>query len=1067
MNLKIISAGAGSGKTYRLTKEMVGLLSGGQVHASGIIATTFTRKAAAELQERVRVALLEQGLSREANDLTNALIGTVHGLGVKLLKRFAFEAGVSPEVDIIADEDQQFMFNQSLATVLTNERVEKMERLSERLGLNKSTFQSLDWRKVLKDLTEIARSNNFSPAVLEKSKRLSFQTFCEFLDEKSDRTDKAWCQQLSEILAGVISNLENNGDTTKVTAGGIKDLKELGHELEMRDELYWHQWIKLSKIKVGAKSRNLLEPLTDFTQSVLGHKGLHADIESFINQIFDLSLLAIEEFTHYKKSRGLIDYTDMEVLVNQLLDNPVVTNSLQDELDLLMVDEFQDTSPLQLEIFIKLSKLARYSVWVGDPKQSIYGFRGAEPALMKAIIEQQGGLKKENILTHSWRSREDIVHATNAIFTRAFEDMPADQVSLQPKRCKLAHADAANQEDEPAGIGLALQHWHFEYDGEGRKPGRAWLDGCIAEQITTLLERQPIILPKGERQYRPLKPGDIAVLCRSNKACQDMADALHNAGLKAAISRAGLLQTAEAKLVLACLKFILNKNDSLSVAEILVLAEALGIEEIIDNRLAFLEQSESGHNKQRWGDDQPFIQQLNHLRPRVVELSSAEILNLLLEELEIRRIIVAWGNTEQRLANIDVLTKWSFQYEETCNRLHSAASLGGFLLWLHELENNGVDLQGAGENDLAVNVLTYHKSKGLEYPVVICHSLDQSLREDVWGLSIIPESDQVDLDNLLGNRWLRFWVNPFADQYRNTLLEERIDAHPAKATRRMEALAEEARLLYVGITRARDYLVFPTYHKPPIWLNRVYFHGQEDQQVLNAGSDLSALEWAGEELVFQTEVSHFPADFAAGTLEEPLPEVLAWPAGEKDYPIYEIGELPALANLEFDIHPYASPLVMPEVIERQLAGKALVTYFKAEKTGLAREALLEMADHLVALHEIERLVEAPAIVDQGHYFQQWLLAEQPINVRQNYPVRAVFDGQLFSSTVDMLVTTKDGLMIITHHPFVGEGKSLLKKAKEMCGVAMAQKRAIQEIFKTKHVRVCFHFVLAGMLMSVR
>jgi ATP-dependent helicase/nuclease subunit A len=80
MKIKLISAGAGSGKTYRLTEEMVGLLKNG-TRASGIIATTFTAKAAAELQERVRTKLLEEGLTQEANDLSNALIGTVHGLG--------------------------------------------------------------------------------------------------------------------------------------------------------------------------------------------------------------------------------------------------------------------------------------------------------------------------------------------------------------------------------------------------------------------------------------------------------------------------------------------------------------------------------------------------------------------------------------------------------------------------------------------------------------------------------------------------------------------------------------------------------------------------------------------------------------------------------------------------------------------------------------------------------------------------------------------------------------------------------------------------------------------------
>ena len=88
-NFKIISAGAGSGKTFRLTSELVGLLASGQVRPSGIIATTFTRKAAAELQERLRVRLLAANMPEAAAALSNSLIGTAHGLGIKLLRRFA------------------------------------------------------------------------------------------------------------------------------------------------------------------------------------------------------------------------------------------------------------------------------------------------------------------------------------------------------------------------------------------------------------------------------------------------------------------------------------------------------------------------------------------------------------------------------------------------------------------------------------------------------------------------------------------------------------------------------------------------------------------------------------------------------------------------------------------------------------------------------------------------------------------------------------------------------------------------------------------------------------------
>ncbi|MEO1258382.1 MAG: UvrD-helicase domain-containing protein [Bacteroidota bacterium] len=1067
MKLKIISAGAGSGKTYRLTQEMVGLLSGESVRASGIIATTFTNKAAAELQERVRVKLLEEGLTREANDLSNALIGTVHGLGVKLLKRFAFEAGVSPEVDIIAEEDQQLMFNQSLATVLTNERVVEMELLSERLGLKKSAFNITDWRKVLKDLTEVARSNGFSKDVLDKSRRLSFQTFSEFLETPKERSQDAWNAQLAAEIEDTITRLENNEDTTKKTGTAVKSLKEIRNELRLRGNIYWHQWVKLTKIGVGTKSREDVAPLVDLAAQHLAHQGFHDDIHSFISHIFDISQSAIEEFSRYKKSRGLIDYTDMEALVNQLLDDELVKTTLENEIDLLMVDEFQDTSPLQLEIFLKLSKLARYSVWVGDPKQSIYGFRGAEPALMNAIIGVQGGLKKENILAYSWRSREDIVYATNAIFIKAFPEMAVEQVALMPKRCKTASAESANKKDEPAEMGKALVHWHFQYDGEGRKPGRSWLDRCLAEQVSTLLERAPIILPKGEAEYRAIRPGDVAILCRSNKSCQAVADALHRAGLKAAISRAGLLNTAEAKLILACLKFILNKYDSLSIAEIMILASGTELEEVIEDRLEFLANTATKESNGPWGNDNEIINRINDLRQQVAELSSAEILTLLLEELNLRRIIISWGNNDQRLANVDQLIKWSFQYEEACNRLHSAASLGGFLLWLNDLENNGDDLQGAGENPLAVNVLTYHKSKGLEYPVVICHSLDQPLREDVWGLNIVQENNEVDLDNLLGNRWLRFWVNPYADQFRKTKLAEKIDASPAKIQKRKAALEEEARLLYVGITRARDYLVIPTYHNQPTWLNRVFFNGKADQPLMDPHTDISPLEWEGRPLVVDVEVNHFPASIADGETTEPAISALPLINSDATHLPYFFDDSGFNGKFKLDGIKYSAPLKLPEVIERKLIGDALVTYVNAEKSTIGIEQQKELAEHIIAVRDINDLVSATQLMDKNNDFIKWMNSFFEIkNIYRQYPVKIHFNDQFYESNIDLLLETKSGWQIIINHPFVGQKKQRIKKAKELSGKLLSMKRAVQAIQNIVSVGCYINFVLAGEVIKV-
>ncbi|RMG85083.1 MAG: DNA helicase UvrD [Bacteroidetes bacterium] len=1067
LRLKIISAGAGSGKTYRLTSEMVALLKDGKVRPNGIIATTFTNKAAAELQERVRVRLLEEGYAREADELTNALIGTVHSLGVKLLKRFAFEAGVSPEVAIIADDDHQVLFNQSLSTVLTHDRVEKMEYLCDRLGLHKR--QRYDWRRIVKSLTEVARTNDFDREVLEKSKRLSFESFRAFLPEPRPGI-RMNAQTAAPLIEQTIEALKNSEDTTKITQTAIKTLTGLLQELRLRGELFWHQWVSISKLKTGAKSKDLVEDLKDFAQKHEQSPDFQEDIQCFIEQIFDIAIAAIREYDDYKKRRGLIDYTDMEVMIKRLLKNPAVQDVLSAELDLLLVDEFQDTSPIQLEIFLQLSRFAQYSIWVGDPKQSIYGFRGAEPALMQAIIEKAGGVRPEDIQKHSWRSREDIVFATNALFVKAFSDLPPEQVALIPKRRKKAGPDSITPADEPPEMGEALIHWHLKPDVPGKRlPGKPWMEDAIATTLRVFLDRAPLVLPKGERTYRPVRPGDVAILCKTNAQCQDMADALYRAGLKAAISRTGLLQTAEIKLILAGLKFILNKYDSLSIAEILLLAADLKVEEIIEDRLQYLETESPDH---KWGEQNEFIGQLNRLREQVVELSSAEILNLLLEELDLRRIIVSWGKVEQRLANVDVLRQLALQYEEACNRLYTAASLGGFLLWLNDLEAEGRDYQGSGESPDAVQVLTYHKSKGLEWPVVICHSLEAPLKSDVWGIDIVPETAEVDLDNLLGNRWLRYWVNPYADQIKGTPLFERIEASNTKQARYQKALREEARLLYVGLTRARDYLIFPTRPTPAKWLNRVWHNGQEDYPTLSPDTCETPWVWDGHYLNAETEV--FMYDKTFGQYEPPEEPVYFWEkrAGKQPHTPYFIDW--RTENLPPGIAPkighpknYASPFSLNDDTEKHIAGRVLNAWLLSDHPTLDPAERTESARALIERFSATDFLDSQALIRfSDAWFQTIENRFSPKNMHRGYPIRAHFEQRLFETTLDLLLETESGWVIIQHSPFAGDLARCKKKAAEAGLWFWLAKKSIQQLFNDASVHTEINFMLSGLTMEI-
>lgn len=1071
MGIRIISAGAGSGKTYRLTSELVDLLKNG-VRPSGIIATTFTNKAAAELQERVRVRLLESGLYDKADEISNALIGTVHSLGVKLLKRFAFEAGVSPDITIMADEDQQTMFNESLAMVLTEEKTRAMEDLCDRLGLNKNPSGTYDWRREVRQLTDVTRINNFSADVLEKSKKRSFESFCQFLDPIDPSTHTDNHQQLKFLLETTIERLQQSGDETKKTKDAIGTLQLILGELELKGLMYWHEWVKVSKLDVAVKSKADIEELIFFAQRHLSDPDFHQDIKAFIDLLFDIASEALMEYDHYKKTRGLIDYTDMEVKINELLNQSEIQEILKTELDLLMVDEFQDTSPIQLQIFLQLSALAGQSIWVGDPKQSIYGFRGAEPQLMHAIIKASGGVKPEDIQMFSWRSREDLVYLTNALFTKVFSDTPVNQVALIPKRNKQATAQSANKESEPIDMLDALVHWHLDYEGLGRKsPKSPWFEQGIAHSLKTSLDNGWTVLPKGGKHYRPAQPGDVAVLCCSNLECQTMAEALAKAGFKVAISRTGLMKTPEAKLILACLKYLLNRSDTLSIAEIMVLAGQKKLNEVAESRLVYLIQKEEGETTGYWGQEDDIIAGLNQIRKQIRDFTISETLNLVLESFNLRAVIASWGQIELRLDNVETLRLLASRYEENCDRLHLAASLAGFLLWLFDLENEGLDFQGAGESDDAVNVMTYHKSKGLEWPIVICGSMEGSLKVKLWGVQLINENEEVDLNNVLGNRWIRYWVNPYGDQFRNTTLDQRLKASDVYAEARQQSLMEDARLLYVGLTRARDFLVMPTRDQPTRWLNRIWHLGDEEAPTLEQNSFESPWEWDQRWIGKHTETFVYPPEFPKYDLEEGPLYFIEPPAGKADHlPVYiDLHKEQLFPDLQMQpgtTEQYTNPWQLAIGTDPYQLAKALKAFLIGDDLQLPANTRQTMAEDFIRSFDLGTFTPPHLFLQQSEKWQQFLQQYfKPIQTYRKYPIRYVYEGRVFHTVMDLILETRSGLVLIQNSSFSGDSSQWKRKVKELDSWFYLSQLALKDLFGQQEVRTFLHFVLGGAVVE--
>jgi len=1067
-NLKIISAGAGSGKTFRLMQEMVRLIKGG-LKAQGIIATTFTQKAAAELQERVSTELIREGLFEQAAELPNALIGTVHSLGVKLLQRFAYEAGVSPSIQIMPDTDQQVIFNQSLATVLTSEKVKHIDTLCQKMNYYQPN-NSFDWRKEVKTIIDIAQSNDFSIAVLEESRTLSFQTMSGFLPTPDPEFSARASTMLKALALGTLQALKDSEDTTQKTAEARNLIQDVVAQLEYSSDIPWYLWVKLAGISPGKKSQDIVQPLADFAARHETHQQFHQDIRDYIYAIFNVAIDALREYDQYKRKRGLIDYTDMEVKVRQLLAIPSVKKVLASEIELLMVDEFQDTSPIQLEIFVSLSGIARHSIWVGDPKQSIYGFRGADPKLMKAIVDATGGIRPENIQPFSWRSREDLVHMTNAIFCNFFAPIPEEQIALQPKRKKIADSDSSNRNNEPLAIEHAIHHWHFQHEG-GRKtpPGKPWMENCIATTLKEKLQEGIQLADATGTGTRPATPADVAILCRTNADCLEMADALERVGVKAVISGKGLLDTAEAKLILACLKYLLSPKDELSVAEILFLGGQQSLETIVLDRLSYLKQSPN----ESWGSQHPILQALQQLIPGLQQLSCSEILQLVIERLHLEHLALSWGNKSKRLANIDELRRLSSVYEDNCFNSHAPATLGGFLLWLYDLRQAAKDDQGTDQDSNAVKILTYHKSKGLEWPITICTSLENGLRNSFTDVKIISKTSTVDLDNILGNRWLRFWINPYGQSNLKTPLRERIESSEFFIQDTHDALQEEARLLYVGLTRARDLLIFPTRNSPTKWLNRVSHKGNEAAPVLDPYTEDTPWVWNQNILHKENLVRTMPNDF----VREPAPQ-------ER---ITHLPKAPGLATnpprfidlkhdnwekqLRIDLLPTIAYLpARPDeefVLSPRNLADAIKAFIRADHHSYPPGYRRKIAEGITERFDPGT---APSPTQLIQWNEQWLLFLQQhypdYPHHRNLPLRYVYNNSVFSTILDDVLQTDREIILLQQSSFTGDPDKIEQKSRNLAPWMHFARMGLNRQFPGIPVRTFVHYFTKGMVQEV-
>ena len=1044
-HVTFISAGAGSGKTYRLTEELEKALINGNVTPAGIIGTTFTVKAATELRERVRDRLLKTGHLELAERSAESLIGTVHSVCERLLKRFAFELGLSPQMNVMSIEDGVRFFNQALDQELDLQRVRTMNTLSYRLGLVDRGVP--EWQSTVKYIVEIARENDIGPDSLRCMGKSNADALLAFFGEPLGKDPTDELKGLVAAAAGMPK------DGTKTTEAYRELLVEAKERLQHGD-CPWRLWMRLATQQGAKKSSSHWAPVKRTAVLYERHPKFQKDLRTFTLGVFETAADCMGRFAQLKKNHGLIDFADMEQLMLRALDEEAVRKRLADEVELLLVDEFQDTNPMQLALFLKLAKLAKRVIFVGDVKQAIYKFRGCDPELVsdtrKGLADGKAG---KDVLDRNWRSQESLLHYLNKLFAANFGNDPKQPVVLEARRGVLP--------------GAAVTTWQL---GAENLAERARL---VARGVARLkADGEPVSDPKTDKE-RKVRYSDIAVLARTNDHVEQIAEALRERHLPMKMTLTGLLTTAEITLARSCLRRVADRADTLASAEIRALADGAKPEQWLEDRLRWLEE---GNESIAWGeDDHPIIRRLGELRDESALRSPVEVVARVLNEVDIRRIVAAWGPDDiraaQRQKNLDAFLDLAVEYEKHAASHHDPGTLTGFLLWLEHPSSPDLDLQPVVTSGDAVHVLTYHRAKGLEWPVVICTDFDyRETRVPVWDTRI-ELTGNFDIAAPLADRQLRYWPNVFGTRKSGLpALEAIVDSEEGQRCEE-QRLDEQLRLAYVGMTRARDRLVLALPSKiaesgpgKGIWLQSF----MQDFAVPAGNSGETTLP-GGITIPTRVEIIDSEQDEPQDQREEYQPR---WferrarrrqtrrfvqpsslpPVAAEVGQVIDFGErIPLLGSGMTDVDSGLHAVIAAEFVNPL-----------SEREGIAR------AEKILVGHRMEGFVSGADALAAARRFRDFVTDHfAPSRIEVEVPIHhELGDGRAIRGLVDLLVETDAGWLAIDHESSPQRKPTWQDKALMHSGQLDANRKALEAA--GRRVAACYiHFAVTGGMVEVK
>ena len=826
----LVSAAAGSGKTRVLVERLLARVEQEGIDIDRFLVITFTNAAAAELRARIAQELAQRlaadpgntRLRRQSVLVYKTRICTIDALCIDLIRQYGHLLDVDPDFRICDQAEADAVALRVLNEILD----EKYNNAGEDPGFSaliETVLTGRDDGRLVNIVRDIHRrlQSHPDPEKWLRNHREDFRM--NGLDDVGQspwgelilKLVRQWCAYWLVEIGRALDLAEedeilaiNYAPGLAVTLDGLRRLSAAQT---------WEQAMACMPIQfpragtkrgadpatkeIVAEIRKRCKTRMETIAELLGedHEQMLREVRDLapaMESLDDLLILFGQRFWQEKQRLGLMEFSDAEHLSVRLLDNPEVRRLLQEQFAEIMVDEYQDTNEVQNVLFQALSDDGKNLFLVGDVKQSIYRFRQADPTIFLRKYESwplaqfaEEGQPRKLILSRNFRSRVQVLKAANYVFENI---MSRDCGEMDYGEEEALRPGGTGEEDPAYAVEFDVIDLPEE-DGEEEIDKNLIEARFVARRMTELL-RQGFLVDDGEGGQRPVRVGDMVILMRSPGPVQrHYVRALAEAGIPVEVDNTGnFFETMEISVALAMLEIIDNPHQDVPLLSVLR-SPVFGFS---PDRLAQIRGGcQSGDfytamERDGGTDCAEFLKRLKNLRFRAGEMSAHRLIERLYAETDLMAIFGAMPDGGTRQANLAAL-------RDQARRLEQAGHKGlyGFLIHLSRMRQRGENPSASGQGAGGVKILSIHRSKGLEFPVVFLCGLGRQFNKMDSAAPVLfhPDLGVGPKSLRRGEGWVLEW--PSLPRQAVALQMDR------------ELKAEEMRLLYVAMTRAKEKLI--------------------------------------------------------------------------------------------------------------------------------------------------------------------------------------------------------------------------------------------------------------------